>query len=83
MNSSTNLRKPGKFVNAPVMKKDAMALVTGKPVYMDDVAPKDCLVDPHRPCRKSRRYCLCTDLQRCSKTPLYHGRTDLSGAESV
>ena len=36
MNSSTNLRKPGKFVNAPVMKKDAMALVTGKPVYMDD-----------------------------------------------
>lgn len=26
------------------MKKDAMALVTGKPVYMDDVAPKDCLV---------------------------------------
>lgn len=30
MNSSTNLRKPGKFVNAPVMKKDAMALVTGK-----------------------------------------------------
>ena len=31
MNSSTNLRKPGKFVNAPVMKKDAMALVTGKP----------------------------------------------------
>ena len=23
------------------MKKDAMALVTGKPVYMDDVAPKD------------------------------------------
>ena len=26
MNSSTNLRKPGKFVNAPVMKKDAMAI---------------------------------------------------------
>ena len=24
-----------KYVNAPVMKKDAMALVTGKPVYMD------------------------------------------------
>ena len=33
-----------KYVNAPVMKKDAMALVTGKPVYMDDVAPKDCLI---------------------------------------
>ena len=26
------------------MKKDAMALVTGKPVYTDDIAPKDCLV---------------------------------------
>ena len=24
-----------KYVNAPVMKKDAMALVTGKPVYME------------------------------------------------
>ena len=33
-----------KYVNAPVMKKDAMALVSGKPVYMDDVAPKDCLI---------------------------------------
>ncbi len=30
MNSSTNLRKPGKFVNAPVMKKDAMALCDRK-----------------------------------------------------
>lgn len=27
------------------MKKDAMALVTGKPVYTDDIAPKDCLAD--------------------------------------
>ncbi len=25
-------------------KKDAMALVTGQPVYVDDIAPKDCLV---------------------------------------
>lgn len=33
-----------KAVNAPVRKKDAMALVTGKPVYTDDIAPKDCLV---------------------------------------
>lgn len=33
-----------KYVNAPVMKKDAMALVTGQPVYMDDLAPKDCLI---------------------------------------
>ena len=33
-----------KYVNQPIRKKDAMALVTGKPVYNDDIAPKDCLV---------------------------------------
>ena len=33
-----------KYVNQPIRKKDAMALVTGKPVYTDDIAPKDCLV---------------------------------------
>ena len=33
-----------KFVNQPIRKKDGMALVTGKPVYTDDIAPKDCLV---------------------------------------
>lgn len=31
-------------VNQPVQKIDAMPLVTGKPVYTDDLAPKDCLV---------------------------------------
>ena len=33
-----------KYVNQPVRKTDAMALVTGKPVYTDDLAPKDCLI---------------------------------------
>ena len=33
-----------KNVNRAVMKKDAMALVTGAPVYTDDLAPKDCLM---------------------------------------
>lgn len=33
-----------KSVNSSVRKKDAMALVTGKPVYTDDIAPKDCLI---------------------------------------
>ena len=33
-----------KNVNRAVMKKDAMALVTGAPVYTDELAPKDCLV---------------------------------------
>ena len=31
-------------VGKGVIKKDAMALVTGQPVYCDDLAPKDCLV---------------------------------------
>lgn len=31
-------------VRSPIIKKDAMALVTGKPVYTDDLAPRDCLV---------------------------------------
>ena len=31
-------------IDQPVRKKDAMALVTGKPVYTQDIAPKDCLV---------------------------------------
>ena len=33
-----------KNVNKPFRKKDAMQLVTGKPVYMDDLAPADCLI---------------------------------------
>lgn len=33
-----------RVVSQPVRKKDAMALVTGKPVFMDDLAPKDCLI---------------------------------------
>lgn len=31
-------------VGKVVIKKDAMALVTGQPVYCDDLAPKDCLI---------------------------------------
>ena len=31
-------------VGKGVIKKDAMALVTGQPVYCDDLAPKDCLI---------------------------------------
>ena len=33
-----------KTVNLPMRKKDAMQLVTGQPVYMDDVIPQDCLI---------------------------------------
>lgn len=31
-------------VNQSVRKKDAMQLLTGKPVYTEDIAPRDCLI---------------------------------------
>lgn len=33
-----------KAINKPVVKKDAYALLSGKPVYCDDLALKDCLI---------------------------------------
>ena len=33
-----------KTVNQSMRKKDAVQLVTGQPVYMDDVIPQDCLI---------------------------------------
>ena len=33
-----------KTVNQSMRKKDAMQIVTGQPVYMDDVIPQDCLI---------------------------------------
>ena len=33
-----------RVVGQRIQKKDAMALVTGKPVFTDDLAPKDCLI---------------------------------------
>ena len=37
-------REPGKYVGSSIVKKDAKALVTGKPVYCDDLAPENCLI---------------------------------------
>lgn len=39
-----NQKRNYRVVGAPVVKKDAKALVTGKPVYTDDLALKDCLI---------------------------------------
>ena len=36
-------QKTYRAVNQPVRKKDAMQLLLGKPVYVDDIAPKDAL----------------------------------------
>lgn len=35
--------KETRIVNKPFRKKDAMQLVTGQPVYTDDITPADCL----------------------------------------
>lgn len=37
-------QKKLRIVNQPVPKVDAGALVTGKPVYTNDIAPEDCLI---------------------------------------
>ncbi len=36
--------KEYKSINKPVRKKDAMSLLLGKPVYVDDITPRDALV---------------------------------------
>ena len=33
-----------RYVSRPVRKVDGMSLVTGKPLYTDDLAPKECLI---------------------------------------
>ncbi len=38
------MEKTYKNINKPVVKKDAMQLLLGKPVYVEDIAPSDCLV---------------------------------------
>ena len=85
-----------KYVNQPVRKTDAMALVTGKPVYTDDLAPKDCLIvkilrSPHANAwvediktgnaeKVAGIACILT--YRCAAETFYTGRTDSTGDES-
>lgn len=39
-----NVKVEGKYVGASIIKKDAKQLVTGQPVYCDDLAPDNCLI---------------------------------------
>ena len=67
------------FVNAPIRKKDAMSLVTGKSVYTGDLIPQNALVVKlltkpsfqrgyrvyrHRRCSQSARVCAVSSLGR-------------------
>ena len=38
------MEQKNKVVGRPVRKKDAMRLLLGKPAYLEDVTPSDCLV---------------------------------------
>ena len=58
-----------KNVNRAVMKKDAMALVTGAPVYTDDLAPKDCLVVKVLPSPQAHALVKTIDTKRASAVP--------------
>lgn len=87
-----------KIVGQPVRKKDAMSLLLGKPAYVDDVTPQNCLVvkvlrSPHahalieeinteRGPEGARRGCRIY-LQGCAPEALYHGGSDLPGALSL
>ena len=84
-----------KVVNQPLRKKDAMQLVTGQPVYVDDVTPHDCLCvkllrSPHANAivksinkTAAMKGHLHMGGRRPGRPPLYTGRSDLSGGQSV
>ena len=42
--STKEKEEPDESSRSTIVKKDAKALVTGKPVYTNDLAPKDCLI---------------------------------------
>ncbi len=86
-----------KTVNQSMRKKDAMQLVTGQPVYMDDVIPQDCLIvkllrspcqryragDRHEPCPAGAGHRGDLHMEGCGPAgpPLYPGWPDLSGTK--
>lgn len=84
-----------KVVNQSVRKKDSMQLLLGKPVYTDDVTPKNALVvkilrSPHANAmvesiqtdiaKKNSGCCRHLHLGRCASNPICHRRSDLSRA---
>ena len=40
----TDSKKAGRYIGAPIVKKDAESLVTGRPVYAEDLAPENSLI---------------------------------------
>ena len=63
-----------RVVNQSVPKVDSQALVTGKGVYTDDLAPGDCLIV--KVLRSPHAHALIPG-------QIYHGGADLSGAKPL
>ena len=83
------MQKEYKSVNKSVRKKDAMQLLTGKPVYTDDVTPSDALVvkilrSPHANAivqeinTKAAKLVPGLYLGRCAEESFCNCRSDLS-----
>ena len=75
-----------KVVNQPVMKKDAMALVTGKPVFK--ITPKsicqcDDQIDQYPICYESAGNRGNLYMGRRATGTFHDGRTDLSRVKSI
>ena len=89
-------RKDYHMVGKCLPKKDSDQLLLGKPVFMDDIVPQDCLVvkllrSPHahalveevKTVAAAKVPGIHLYLERCAERTLLYCRTDLSGAISV
>ena len=72
-----------KFVNTSIRKKDAVQLVTGKPVYTEDIAPSNCLVVKLMKSPYANAIIEDNNLQRCKSKEIYSCRSVLSRSKSM
>ena len=69
-------------INQPVRKKDSMQLLLGKPVYVEDIAPKDALAV--KLLRSPHANAIVEEINvSVAKAALCHSGTDLSGAVAL
>ena len=91
-------RKEYHAVGKCIPKKDSDQLLLGKPVFMDDIIPKDCLIvkllrSPHAhaiieeintaAAMKVPGDCCCLYMEGCASEEILYCRTDFSGAISL
>ena len=84
-------RKEYHAVGKCIPKKDSDQLLLGKPVFMDDIIPKDCLIvktaaqpsctcdhrrDQYGGCYEGARDCCCLYMEGCASEEILYCRTD-------